>query len=67
MRRKDPQGVGDIMSEPTNHAATIQHDTASLATPDRRRGSALDRGFPSGKILLGLAALIIFLQGIAVR
>ena len=65
MCRKDPQGMGGIMSEPTNQAATIQHDTASLATPDKRRNSALDRGFPSGKILLGLAALIILLQGIA--
>ncbi len=65
MCQKDPHGVGDIMSEPTNQAATIQHDTVSLATPDKRRGSVLDRGFPSGKILLGLAALIILLQGIA--
>jgi len=53
------------MTEPTNQAATIQHDTTSLSTPGKRRSSALDRGFPSGKILLGLAALIILLQGIA--
>ena len=53
------------MSEPVNQTATIQHDTVSSSTPGRRRGSALDRGFPSGKILLGLAALIILLQGIA--
>src|SRR5713101_6417956 len=56
---------GGIMTEPTNQAATIQHDTTSLSTPGKRRSSALDRGFPSGKILLGLAALIILLQGIA--
>jgi hypothetical protein len=65
MCRKDPQGVGSIMNESVNQTATIQHDTISSSTPGRRRGSALDRGFPSGKILLGLAALIILLQGIA--
>src|SRR6266446_4979542 len=65
MCQKDPHGVGDIMSEPTDQASTIQHDTTSLSMPGKRRSSALDRGFPSGKILLGLAALIILLQGIA--
>jgi len=53
------------MNEPVNHTATIQHDTVSSSTPGRHRGSALGRGLPSGKILLGLAALIILLQGIA--
>jgi chromosome segregation ATPase len=53
------------MTEPTNQAATIQNDTASFSTPRRRPGAALDRGFPSGKILLGLVVLIILLQGIA--
>ena len=65
MCRQDPCGVGSIMSEPANQTATIQRDTASLSTPGQRRSSSLDRGFPSGKILLGLAALIILLQGIA--
>ena len=64
MCQQDPCGVESIMSEPANQTATIQQDTASLATPGKRRSSALDRGFPSGKILLGLAALIILLQGI---
>jgi hypothetical protein len=53
------------MSEPANQTATIQQDTASLSTSGKRRSSALDRGFPSGKILIGLAALIILLQGVA--
>ena len=53
------------MSEPVHQTATIQHDTVSSSTPGRRRSSALDHGFPSGKVLLGLAALIILLQGIA--
>jgi len=53
------------MSEPANQTATIQQDTASLSTPGKRRSSALDRGFPSGKILGGFVVLIILLQVIA--
>jgi chromosome segregation ATPase len=58
---------GGLMTEPTNQTAMIQNnnETVTLPTPGKRRSSALDRGFPSGKILLGLAALIILLQGIA--
>ena len=53
------------MTEPGHQTAARQQDTDSLATSRQRRSSVLDRGFPSGKILLGLAALIMLLQGIA--
>ena len=56
---------GDIMTEPTDQTATIPQARASVATRGTRRSAALERGFPSGKLLLGLAALIILLQGIA--
>jgi len=53
------------MTEPVSHAPTIQDGNASLLSPKRRRGSALDQGFPTGKLLLRLVALVFILQGIA--
>ena len=44
--------------------ATINEDT-TLKTPKERKGSYLDRGFPTGKVLLVILGVVFFLQGIS--
>src|SRR5882724_922576 len=56
---------GVTMAETPDHIATGPDDNTSILTRRDRQGSALDRGFPTGKVLLGLVALILLLQGIA--
>lgn len=55
------------MAELTGQTSTIQPDTESSLMPQKRRGAALDRGFPTLVVLSGLVFLIFLLQGIALR
>ena len=43
---------------------TINEDT-TLKTPKERKGSYLDRGFPTSKALLVILGVVFFLQGIS--
>ena len=44
---------------------TTKNENTTLITPKERKGSYLDRGFPTGKALLVILGVVFFLQGIS--
>ena len=53
------------MTESQDNTPEMQGKNVASRPPDKRRGSALDRGFPSGAVLIVLVILVIILQGIS--
>lgn len=53
------------MTESQNNTPEMQSKNVASRPPNKLKGSALDRGFPTGVVLIVLAILIIILQGIS--
>ena len=53
------------MTELKNNTSEMQSEHVSSGPPKKGKGSALDRGFPTGAVLIVLVILIIILQGIS--
>ena len=53
------------MTESQNNTPEMQNKDVTSKPPNKRKGSALDRGFPTGFVLIVLVILIIVLQGIS--
>jgi len=53
------------MTELKNNTSEMQSEHVSSGPPKKGKGSALDRGFPTGIVLIVLVIIIIILQGIS--
>ena len=53
------------MTELKNNTSEMQSEHVSSGPPKKGKGSALDRGFPTGVVLILLVILVIILQGIS--
>jgi len=53
------------MTESQNSTPEMQNKDVTSRPPNKHKGSALDRGFPTGFVLIVLVILIIVLQGIS--
>ena len=53
------------MTESQNNTSEMQNKDFTSRPPNKRKGSALDRGFPTGFVLIVLVIIIIILQGIS--